>query len=112
MKCREPALEVAAGSGSCSRLYRQKFEDRSLAEKRHKTGSGFEAGSGCGRKQNVQESRKACCRIFQPALRRKQNARNPQSRLQKKAFNDSQRLVTAIFDHGVINMSGRRSEEV
>ncbi|GKV11304.1 hypothetical protein SLEP1_g22569 [Rubroshorea leprosula] len=53
---REPALvkcsriwcmEVQrASSRSCSRLYRQKFEDRSLAhtEKRRKAGSGFEAG--------------------------------------------------------------------
>ncbi|GKV45069.1 hypothetical protein SLEP1_g52192 [Rubroshorea leprosula] len=37
---------MRANSGSCSRLYRQKFEDRSLAraEKRRKAGSGFEAG--------------------------------------------------------------------
>ncbi|GLT85290.1 hypothetical protein SLE2022_034830 [Rubroshorea leprosula] len=45
-----------AGSGSCSRLYRQKFEDRSLAraEKRRKAGFGFEAG--CEGAFNAQRS--------------------------------------------------------
>ncbi|GKU99723.1 hypothetical protein SLEP1_g12527 [Rubroshorea leprosula] len=62
-----------ANSGSCSQLYRQKFEDRCLvrAEKRRKAGSNFVAGcfaAGCGRKQNVQESRKAGCRNGEPAL--------------------------------------------
>ncbi|GKV36119.1 hypothetical protein SLEP1_g44287 [Rubroshorea leprosula] len=35
-----------AGSGSCSRLYRQKFEDHCLecTEKRRKAGSNFIAG--------------------------------------------------------------------
>ncbi|GKV48794.1 hypothetical protein SLEP1_g55586 [Rubroshorea leprosula] len=45
-----------AGSGSCSRLYRQKFEDRCLAraEKRRKAGSDFVAG--CEDAFNTQRS--------------------------------------------------------
>ncbi|GKV18295.1 hypothetical protein SLEP1_g28697 [Rubroshorea leprosula] len=72
-----------ASSGSCSRLYGQKFEDSCLAraEKRRKAGSNFVAG--CEGAFNAQ-----------------------------RAFNDPQWLEMAIFEQRAINMVGNRSEEV
>ncbi|GKV47911.1 hypothetical protein SLEP1_g54761 [Rubroshorea leprosula] len=69
-KYRESVLKAVASSTG------KNLKVRCLvrAEKRRKAGSNFAAGSGCGRKQNVQQTRKASCRNGKPTV---------QSRLEK-----------------------------